>query len=145
AEGNPVLYMAWYRWPFNVSPVGGFSYLVGNVVVMLAGLFALGVCAYRIAKNASLPNLLVLSLYLANLLQWAVTPLRVLNYYYYFSAAMFLGPAIAFALHKPVSPKIFGVRLSLLIVILAAVFFLHWYPKMANLQAPWDCMLGCAG
>ena len=37
----------------------------------------------------------------------------------------------------------FGVRLSLLILVAAVAVFLWCYPRMANLEAPWDCALGC--
>ena len=141
--GNPALYAAWYTWPFRVTPVRGLSYLMGNWVVMWGGLAALAVAAWRLRKPVTLPGGLVLMLYFANLLQWALTPLKVPNYYYYFSAAMFLGPAIAVALNRPVAPRIFGLRISLLAAVAAFVFFLYCYPRMAHLQAPWDCMFGC--
>ena len=92
-SGNPALYSAWYTWPFRISPVRGFSYLMGNWVVMWGGLVALAVVLWRLRRELDLAGLMLPLLYLANLLQWAVTPLKVPHYYYYYSAAMFLGPA----------------------------------------------------
>ena len=51
--------------------------------------------------------------------------------------------AIAIVLSRMQTPRVFGVRLSVLILTAAGVFFLYCYPRMAALQAPFDCMLGC--
>ena len=142
APGNPAQYAAWYGWPFRLSPNRGLSYLVGNPVVMWGGLLALAVSARRLWNRVALPEAMVLCVYTANLLQWAVTPLKTPNYYYYYSAAMLLGMAIAVALHSS-RRRIFGVRLSLVVVLAASVVFLYCYPRMAHLEAPWDCMFGC--
>lgn len=85
---------------------------------------------------------LIVLLYLANLLQWAVTPARGTMYYYYYPEAMLLGVAIALALQS--GPyRILRIRLSLLVLVSAAVVFLWCYPRMAHLEAPWDCAWGC--
>ena len=143
APGNLVHYAAWYGWPIRLSPDRRFSYLLGNPVVMWGGLLAVVVCARRLWKRIVLAEGMVVCLYAANLLQWAVTPLKVPNYYYYYCAAMLLGTAISIALACPARQRIFGVRPSLLVVLAAAVVFLYCYPRMAHLEAPWDCMLGC--
>lgn len=143
APGNPVHFAAWYSWPFRFSPTRGFSYLLGNPVVMWGGVFAIVVCARRLWKCVSLAEGMIFCLYAANLLQWAVTPIKVPLYYYYYPAAMFLSPAIATALNGPAQRKMFGVRLSFLVVLAASVVFLYCYQRMAYLEAPWDCMFGC--
>jgi len=51
--------------------------------------------------------------------------------------------AIAIALSRVQKPRIFGVRVSLVILLAAVVFFMYCYPRMADLQAPFDCMFGC--
>jgi dolichyl-phosphate-mannose--protein O-mannosyl transferase len=56
--------------------------------------------------------------------------------------AMFLGVAIALTLHS-LPRRIFGVRISLLVLSAADIVFLWCYPRMAHLEAPWDCALGC--
>jgi len=143
APGIPTQYAPWYSWPFRLSPIREFSFLLGNPVVMWGGLLALAVCGRRLLKYIALPEGMVVCLYAANLLQWAVTPLKVPNYYYYYSAAMLLGIAIAVALDYPTRQRIFGVRPSLVVVLAASVVFLYCYPRMAYLEAPWDCMFGC--
>lgn len=143
AVGNKALAAAWYTWPFRITPVRGLSYLMGNFVVMWSGLMALTLCLHRLRKRMSLPEVTVVLLYAANLLQWAVTPLKVPHYYYYYPAAMFLGPAIALSLHAEKPRQIWGVRLSVILTVAAFAFFLYCFPRMAHLEAPWDCMLGC--
>jgi len=75
-------------------------------------------------------------------LQWAVTPQKLLYYYYYFPGAMFLGIAIPVAL-RGLPRRVFGIRLSVLCIVVAGCAFLYCYPHMAHLEAPFDCALGC--
>ncbi|HYL83416.1 MAG TPA: phospholipid carrier-dependent glycosyltransferase [Candidatus Angelobacter sp.] len=136
------LFRHWYQWPFSLSPVRALSYLVGNPVVMWLGLAGVLFCLWRFAKHFGASEGLVAGLYLANFLQWAVTPARGAYYYYYFPAAMCLGVALAVTLHR-LPQKIFGIRISLLVVTAAALVFVWCLPRMAHLDAPWDCALGC--
>jgi dolichyl-phosphate-mannose--protein O-mannosyl transferase len=140
--GNRYIASAWFSWPFNVHPQRALSYLVGNPVVMWGGVVALLFCFRRFWKFLGVSEGLVVLLYVANLLQWAVTPARSTFYYYYYPAAMVLGVAIALALQN-LPRRVFGVRISLLVVMAAALVFLWCYPRMAHLEAPWDCALGC--
>jgi dolichyl-phosphate-mannose-protein mannosyltransferase len=139
---NPFTTSAWYTWPLKTSPHRALSYLVGNPVVTWGGLVALSLCLWRFWKTVALPEGLVLLLFAANFLQWAVTPEKGLFYYYYYPAVMILGVAIALAL-RSLPPRIFGVRVSLVVLVAAAVVFLWCYPRMAHLDTPWDCALGC--
>lgn len=138
--GNPAIAVPWYFWPLQRTPQRALSYLVGNWVIMWGGLLALGFCSLRMRNR--LPEMLVVSLYLGNLLQWALTPQRLLYYYYYFPAAMFLGIAIPVAL-KRMPARVFGVRLGIVCVVAAGCAFIYCFPHMAHLEAPFDCMLGC--
>lgn len=138
--GNPTLITRWYKWPLQIEPTRALSYLVGNWYVMWAGLVAWLFCLGRFSR--CLPETLVVLLYSVNLLQWAATPQSCTFYYYYFPAAMFLGMAIPVALHRlPV--RVHGVRLSVVIVLPAICVFAYCFGRMANLPAPYDCMLGC--
>ena len=141
--GNRALAAPWYRWPFRTTPLRSFSYLMGNWVVMWDGIAALAVGAWRLRRRLYLAEAMLLMLYLANWLQWAVTPLKVPHYYYYYPAAMVLGPAIAAALRRSPVQRVLGVRLSIFVVLVAFAFFLYCFPRMAHLEAPWDCMFGC--
>jgi hypothetical protein len=71
-----------------------------------------------------------------------VTPEKGLFYYYYYPCVMILGVAIAVAM-RSLPARVFGLRISLLLLLAAAIFFLWCYPRMAHLEAPWDCALGC--
>jgi dolichyl-phosphate-mannose-protein mannosyltransferase len=139
---NGAITSAWYTWPLNRSPQRALSYLLGNPVVMWSGLAALLPCVWRFWKSLAVAEGLVVLLYAANLLQWAVTPAPGTFYYYYYPAAMILGVAIALAL-RGLPRDVFGVRLSFVVLVAAAVVFIWCYPRMAHLGAPWDCALGC--
>jgi dolichyl-phosphate-mannose-protein mannosyltransferase len=139
---NPFLISPWYSWPLNLKPQRSLSYLVGNPVITWAGLVALALCLRRFWQQIALPEGLVLFLFAANLLQWAVTPQSGLYYYYYYPCVMILGMAIAVAL-RSLPARVFGVRISLLFLVAAAVVFVRSYPQMAHLESPWDCIFGC--
>lgn len=141
---NMVIASKWYTWPVHFAPQRALSYLLGNPVIMLGGIGALIFGLRRIWKSWALAETLVVVLYAAYWLQWAVTPVKATFYYYYFPSAMFLGVAMALALRN-LPRTLFGVRLSLVVLIAAGIVFLWCLPRMAHLQAPWDCMLGCWG
>ena len=141
--GSAALNVPWYRWFFRISPERGMSYLVGNFVVAWGGLVALAFCIWRFFRRFDFAEGLGILLYAVNLLQWVVIPQKRLVYYYYYPPLMFLGVAIAITLARANSPRLFGVRVSLLIVAAAAIFFLYCYPRMMSLEAPYDCMFGC--
>jgi dolichyl-phosphate-mannose-protein mannosyltransferase len=140
--GNRFIASPWFSWPFNLHPQRALSYLLGNPVVMWGGLVALVFCLWRFWKSFVFAEGLIVLLYAANLLQWAVTPAKSTFYYYYYPAAMFLGVALALVASNP-TRRIFGARVSILVLLAAAVVFLWCLPKMAHLKAPWDCALGC--
>jgi dolichyl-phosphate-mannose-protein mannosyltransferase len=137
---NPTIVDPWYRWPIRTEPMRALSYLVGNWYVMWFGLIAWAYCLRRFAR--SLPETLIVLLYAANFLQWAVTPQGALYYYYYFPAAIFLGMTIVVALHR-LPQHVYGVRLSVAAVLPAACIFIYCFGRMANLPPPFDCTLGC--
>jgi dolichyl-phosphate-mannose-protein mannosyltransferase len=142
ATTSKALVLPWYRWPVAWSPMRIFSYLLGNPVIMWGGALAIVICLWRSWRLQGASEGFVVLLYASNLLQWVATPTRVQLYYYYFPSAMFLGVALALALYS--RPRIFlGLRLSLIVVVAAALVFLWCYPRMAHLDAPWDCALGC--
>jgi dolichyl-phosphate-mannose-protein mannosyltransferase len=139
-EGNPAIASAWYSWLLQFSPQRALSYLVGNWAVMWGGLLAGALCLRRFGK--SFPHTLLVLLYVGNLLQWAVTPQRLLYYYYYFPAAMLMGITIALAL-QDLPERIFGIRPSVICLVAASCVFLFCFPHMAHLESPFDCALGC--
>jgi dolichyl-phosphate-mannose-protein mannosyltransferase len=142
AISNRAITLPWYAWPLNLAPQRALSYLVGNPVVTLGGLAAIAFCLRRFWKTAGFAEGMVLLLYASNYLQWAVTPEKGLFYYYYYPCVMILCAAIAVALHS-LPARLLGVRLSFVVILAAIVVFVWCYPRMAHLQAPWDCALGC--
>jgi len=145
APGNPMLSVPWYHWFFRITPERAFDWLMGNFIVLWGGLLALLGCAWQVWKSrgASLAEGFVFLFYWINVLPWIIIPQTMTNYYYYYGPAMFLGVALALTLHQGKMSSIAGVRTSLIIVMASFIFFLYCYPKMADLQAPWDCALGC--
>jgi dolichyl-phosphate-mannose--protein O-mannosyl transferase len=139
---NPSNTAAWYTWLLKTSPHRVLSYLLGNPVVTWGGLAALIFCLWRFWKTVALPEGMVVLLFGANYLQWVVTPEKGLFYYYYYPSVMILGVAIAVAL-RSLPSRIFGVRVTLVVLLIAAVIFVWCYPRMAYLGTPWDCALGC--
>jgi dolichyl-phosphate-mannose-protein mannosyltransferase len=139
---NPTISSAWYTWPLSLSPQRGLSYLLANPVVAWGGLVALIFCLWRFWKTVAMPEGLILLLFAANFFQWAVTPEKGLFYYYYYPAVMILGVTIAVAL-RSLPRTVFGVRVSVITLVAAAIVFLWCLPRMAHLEAPWDCALGC--
>jgi dolichyl-phosphate-mannose-protein mannosyltransferase len=139
---NPFLISPWYSWPLKMSPMRVLSYLVGNPVVTWSGLVALALCLRRFWMSDTLAKAMVLLLFAANYLQWAVTPQKGLYYYYYYPCVMFLCAAMAVAT-RSLPPRLFGLRISFLLLAAAAIFFVRCYPQMAHLEAPWDCTFGC--
>lgn len=139
---NPTITSRWYSWPLNLGPQRALSYLVGNPVVAWGGLFAMVICLRRLWKALTLQEGMVFLLFAANYLQWAITPEKGIFYYYYYPSLMILGVTIAVAL-RGLPSRIFGVRISLILLLAAAAVFLRCYPQMAHLEAPWDCAFGC--
>jgi dolichyl-phosphate-mannose-protein mannosyltransferase len=139
---NPFLISPWYSWPLNLTPMRVLSYLVGNPVITWSGLVALALCLRRFWTSDTFPKALVLLLFSANFLQWAVTPQKGLYYYYYYPCVIILGVGIAVAM-RSLPPCVFGLRISFLVLAAAAIFFVRCYPQMAHLEAPWDCTFGC--
>jgi dolichyl-phosphate-mannose-protein mannosyltransferase len=137
--GNTGLIVPWYKWPLMTAPTRGLSYLVGNWYVMWAGLLALLYALRRFLK--ALPETLLVSLYVMNMLQWIVTPQPCTFYYYYFPAATFLTMAIPVALYR-LPERYFGIRLSVISVLPALCVFAFCFAHMAHLGAPYDTMLG---
>lgn len=145
AQGNPALNIRWYQWFFRSTPDRGLSYLMGNFVVMWPGVPAVLYCAWRALRERThaFAEIIVVATYSANILQWLLIPQKSTCYYYYYPSAMVLGIAIILAIDKANLQRIAAVRTSVVLVVTAAILFLYCYQKMAGLEPPFDCALGC--
>jgi dolichyl-phosphate-mannose-protein mannosyltransferase len=145
AAGNPALNVPWYKWFFRASPERGLSYLMGNFVVMWPGVPAVLYCAWKALRDrtSAFAEILVVAIYSANILQWLVIPQKSTCYYYYYPSAMILAVALVLAIDRANLQRIAGIRTTVVFIVTAAVFFLFCYQKMAGLEAPFDCALGC--
>ena len=74
---------------------------------------------------------------------WITTTATSWLVYRITGSAMLLGVAIAIALARSRVRAIKGIRISVVLVAASIVFFLYCYPRMADLQAPYDCAFGC--
>lgn len=129
----------WWEWVGNIraiwylyEPVDGAQrgvLLVGNPLIMLAGLPALAWCAWRgIAKREAAPLAAVL-LYAASLALWVVAAKNVQFYYHYFLPSCFLVAALALALDALWQA---GWRKAALAPIVgAAALFAFFYPILS--------------
>jgi dolichyl-phosphate-mannose--protein O-mannosyl transferase len=138
-HGNPAIVSGWYTWPLQVAPQRALSYLVGNWFIMWTGLAAVVVCGRRFLKT--MPETFIVLLYVANLLQWAVTPQSCLYYYYYFPAATFLGIAIPLGIQQ-VQNRTVRSHLMLVSVSASVCVFTFCFAHMAHLGPPYDTAFG---
>jgi dolichyl-phosphate-mannose--protein O-mannosyl transferase len=107
----------------------------------VCGVLALVFCVVSFIKGKMFVDGVVVALFASSLLQWAIIG-RTFSYYYYYAIAFtMLTLLVPVALRS--NPKIFGVRLSTVVVVAVMVGFLIMYPKMTGLEAPYDCALVC--
>ncbi len=140
--GNPALDVHWYRWFFRATPERGLSYLMGNFVVVWLGFMALLVCAWRFCELC--PSRRIGDAFLCcQPVAVGTDSAEASGLLLLFSACdvswrgdydCSVANALAAAVRCP--PQ-------LLLLTAAAVFFLYCYPRMAGLEAPYDCMFGC--
>jgi dolichyl-phosphate-mannose-protein mannosyltransferase len=69
--------------------------LLGNPLIMWAGILAVGICTFDWIKTRHRASFLITYLYLALYLCWALIPRAVSFYYYYYPAGMILGLALS--------------------------------------------------
>jgi dolichyl-phosphate-mannose--protein O-mannosyl transferase len=133
---KPHRYMSrWWQWILNLRPIW-FLYehidgeqrgvlMIGNPFSMLAGLPALGWCAWKGWKGEGLPALIVV-LYVLSLIFWAMNGKPVQFYYHYELAACFLIAALSLTLGRwwDAGRKWPGKTA----LILTAVMFIGFYP-----------------
>jgi hypothetical protein len=116
---------------------------MGNFVVVWGGLLALAICAWKFLRSFVLAEGLVTLFYAVKPSRAGRDSTKAHRLLLLLPAAMFLGVAIASVLSRAHSPRIFGIRMSVLVLVAAAVFFLYCLPRMAGLESPYDCIFGC--
>jgi dolichyl-phosphate-mannose--protein O-mannosyl transferase len=141
ATGNPAINSLWFTWITRTNPERAMDYLVANPAMAVCGVLALVFCVVSFIKGKMFVDGVVVALFASSLLQWAIIG-RTFSYYYYYAIAFtMLTLLVPVALRS--NPKIFGVRLSTVVVVAVMVGFLIMYPKMTGLEAPYDCALVC--
>ena len=141
AEGNPAINSLWFTWVTRVQPERAMDYLTANPALTICGVVALVVMVLRFVQTQKFVDGVVVAIFAGSLLQWAIIGRHFSYYYYYALAFTFMTLAVPVALRH--NPKVFGVRVSVLVAAAVFVGFLVFYPKMTNLEAPYDCALYC--
>jgi dolichyl-phosphate-mannose--protein O-mannosyl transferase len=131
----------WYQWPFLTRPIRyAFDHdgarvrgvlLLGNPLVMWAGMVALVFCAIDVIRRRSREALLILFFYLAFFASWVVIPRKLSLYYYYYPAAMNLIFALAYVLRDRSSGQRYRWARWMFLVSAAAVF-VYFLPVLSG-------------
>jgi dolichyl-phosphate-mannose-protein mannosyltransferase len=141
---KPHRYMSrWWQWVLNLRPIW-FLYehidgdqrgilMIGNPFTMLAGLPALGWCAWRGWKGEALPALIVV-LYGLSLIFWAINGKPVQFYYHYELAGSFLMAALALTLGSWWDRGLAWPGRTALAI--TAVVFIGFYPIISAAALP---------
>ena len=116
AKGDPHLGEAWWSWIFRSQPQESLSRLLGNPVIGILGLAAVGVLLCQ--RKPLLP-----ALYIAHVAQWAIGVKPLTFYYYYFEAFVWLTVALAVAMQGITVRK---VRLDVVATACAFAVFVDW-------------------
>jgi dolichyl-phosphate-mannose-protein mannosyltransferase len=141
APGNSSINSLWFTWVTRVQPERAMDYLTANPALTIAGVMSLVFCLIRFAQSRKFVDGVVVVIFAGCLLQWAIIGRHFSYYYYYALAFTFMTLAVPVALRH--NPKVLGVRLSVVVTVAVVVGFLVFYPKMTNLEAPYDCALYC--
>jgi len=143
----------WWQWPLLTRPIW-YAFdkeglhnewvrgvlLVGNPIIMLGGLLALGYCLLDSLKKQSLVAIQITGYYFIFYFSWILIPRRVAFYYYYYPAGMILGVALVYyffrraQLHSKQAQKERLLRWSF--VITCAAMFIYFYPVLSGTPIP---------
>lgn len=142
---KPHPYMSrWYHWVIdwraiwylydNVDGAQRGVLLIGNPFSMIAGLVAVGWCAFAGVVRKNTAALAMAVLYAVTLGMWIIAPKPIQFYYHYFLPSCFLLGALAVALDD--LWKAGWKKLALAGVILSVVVFAIFYPIISSTALP---------
>jgi dolichyl-phosphate-mannose--protein O-mannosyl transferase len=125
----------WYAFEKNSTSTGFFGVLlIGNPLLMWAGIPAMGFVAWEWFWRRSLGAFFVLASYLVLYLSWAVIPRKIKFYYYYYPAAVLLTIGLVFVMVSLAKTRFRWVNVAFL--CLAMVFFAFFYPLLSFTEMP---------
>jgi dolichyl-phosphate-mannose-protein mannosyltransferase len=111
--------------------------LIGNPVVLWAGLIALIPCAWGWAVERRRDAFLIVVTYCAFYLSWMAIPRKVSFFYYYYPAGMVLSFALAYVFQHGEKGPLFRVQWSRWLFLgVATAFFIYFFPISAGLRIP---------
>jgi dolichyl-phosphate-mannose-protein mannosyltransferase len=147
--GNHYYASSWYQWPFDWKPMwlyfhsaGGWTramLLIGNPLVLFAGLAAALLCAAVWWQRRTRESFLAAAWYWLLFLCFAVIPRKVSFFHYYLPAACALGLALAYVFRHFGGPPVFRRAWGRwAFFAAAAAIFLLFYPVLVGLPLPAD-------
>jgi dolichyl-phosphate-mannose--protein O-mannosyl transferase len=126
---------AWFQWPilwkvfwidssFGPAQSDGnlkkAIVLVGNPLILWTGMIAILICTWAWIRKRDSQARMISLLFFALYGSWILIPRQTMFFYYYFPAAMMLGPAITYSLnHFNVPPRGRWVLLATFAVVFA--------------------------
>lgn len=133
----PHTYQApWWSWPLLVRPIWYLYepadgaqrgiWMLGNPVVMWAGLAAVAACWWGWVKSGSPRLFAVAGLWTGSLAIWAVIPKSLGFYYYYYPSSVFLAIVLAVALDHWRAR-----RLELALLAAAGAMAVYFFPVLS--------------
>jgi dolichyl-phosphate-mannose--protein O-mannosyl transferase len=147
-EGHPYQ-SAWWSWPLLLRPIWYEYYeavpginrgilAIGNPIIWWASLPALALVAARAVRTRSAPDLFLLVGFALSYFQYAFIP-RALFLYHFLPSLVFLCLGLARALAEVRERA--GVGVVLVFVLLAAGWFVAYYPVLSAVPLPGTQMM----
>ncbi len=131
----------WLSWPLMIRPIwyhfkqAGENFrgvdMIGNPLIMWAGLIAMIYCAYDAIRNRNKRAQLIVALYSIFYFCWALIPRKLTFYYYYFPPATFLSFALVHVFDRFRWLKARWVFLGL-----SGLMFWYFLPILAAIEVP---------
>ena len=143
----------WTQWPLLTRPIWYLFetlgeekqycrgiLLLGNPLVMWAGLAALPICLFDFIRSRRLAPFFITFFYALFYFSWAVIPRKILFFNYYYPAAMVLSYALAqaFLVLERSFPQPYVRSWKWAFLGGSLVLFIYFFPITAHLRLPAD-------
>jgi dolichyl-phosphate-mannose-protein mannosyltransferase len=133
---------SWWSWPLLLRPISyafdkadeGFVneiFLVGNPLIMWAGLLAIMYCLWRTLKKNHWEAGIIFASFAFLYFPWAFTTRSLGFFYYYFPPSMILSLALAYAFQYGLKQRGRWLFLTASILI-----FAYFYPVLSGVKIP---------
>lgn len=137
---------AWTSWPWIIRPIW-YAFdkegpsgewvrgvvLLGNPLVMWAGIAAIIYCYWSWIADRSRVAFLISAAFASLYFCWAVIPRKVAFYYYYYPAGMTLSLALAYSFDQ-LKSSLFWLKWAFLAGV--AILFIYFFPVLSGTKIP---------